>query len=124
MKSTPVSRKCSVCKHLKPIELFHKDGTRSSGVGYTCKVCKSRYSRKYTTRLYGIDTETYDDLLMKQNGSCAICGSKNGARSLAIDHDHATSKVRGLLCVSCNRGIGCFYDDVGLLRKAIAYWSN
>jgi hypothetical protein len=53
---------------------------------------------------------------------CAICGAPpDGKRNLALDHDHATDTVRGVLCMSCNVGLGHFNDDVERMRKAIAY---
>jgi hypothetical protein len=78
-------------------------------------------------RLYGISIDHYNEMLAEQNGSCAICGKAEGNEirgkvvALAVDHDHATGKIRALLCSNCNRGLGLFNDDVGLLAKAQAY---
>ena len=71
---------------------------------------------------YGIGLEDYERLSEQQNGVCKICEKpcKSG-RKLSIDHSHTTNKVRGLLCLNCNRGIGNFNDDVQLLSKAIRY---
>jgi len=52
-------------------------------------------------------------------GSCDICGSLT--RRLYVDHCHATGSVRGLLCTSCNLGLGLFKDRPGILRVAAAY---
>lgn len=79
---------------------------------------------------YGITIHEYDELLMKQNGVCAICGKPETHiqygkfRPLSVDHDHATGKVRGLLCTGCNRGIGFLRDDPKLLNKAAEYLVN
>lgn len=82
-------------------------------------------------RRYGITSEQYDQMLKKQKGLCAICKNKENAKSynkqssapqrLAIDHCHKTGLVRGLLCFSCNRGIGYLKDDIKLLSNAIKY---
>jgi hypothetical protein len=71
---------------------------------------------------YGITAEQYDAMLAAQGGVCAICGEvcKSG-RSLAVDHDHVTGEVRGLLCGTCNRGIGYLKDDATLLKAALHY---
>lgn len=45
----------------------------------------------------------YDDLLAFQGGGCAICGKPPGARRHAMDHDHKTMELRGILCTHCNR---------------------
>ena len=55
------------------------------------------------------------------NGLCAICGAARGKRNHALDHDHATGRLRGILCGPCNAGIGMFRDNIDLLRKAIEY---
>lgn len=54
---------------------------------------------------YGIWPEERQVLFVKQRGRCAICGKPENEckRALHIDHDHATKKVRGLLCFYCNR---------------------
>jgi hypothetical protein len=76
---------------------------------------------------YGIDSAWYEQQLEKQNGVCAICHKPenktiNGKLlRLAVDHCHDTGLVRGLLCQACNRGIGCFSHDTGVLQSAIAY---
>ena len=77
------------------------------------------YYRKYHT---GCDTETYDRLNKEQGGKCAICGGVNDrGHSLCADHDHKTGLIRGLLCRTCNLGIGHLQDDPALLRKAADY---
>lgn len=63
-----------------------------------------RYELK---KLYGITVEQYNEMLESQGGVCAICHDNNIRElKLAVDHDHETGKVRGLLCDRCNRGIG------------------
>ena len=64
----------------------------------------------------------------KQKGKCAICGKKETrlsnqgkVRDLNIDHCHKKKKVRGLLCVACNVGMGQLKDDPELLRRAADY---
>lgn len=58
----------------------------------------------------------------EQGGVCAICGGTNpSGHRLAVDHDHETRRVRGLLCHACNAGIGKLRDSPDLLRKAIDY---
>lgn len=74
-------------------------------------------------RKFGITVEEYDRLLGEQGGVCKICGREPGARLLAVDHCHSSSRVRGLLCSSCNVALGMFADDVTRLRAAIDYLS-
>lgn len=58
-----------------------------------------------------------------QNYRCAICGCDEDreGRRFAIDHDHDTGLVRGLLCTRCNVGLGYFSDSVEKLSAAIKY---
>ena len=66
--------------------------------------------------------EDYEALLAAQNGTCAICGHDGPRRGTRfhVDHDHESGAVRGLLCDTCNKGIGMFGDKRHLLLEA--YW--
>lgn len=71
---------------------------------------------------YGITEEQYAEMERQQDGKCAICGGPpNGRGALHVDHVHGTQLVRGLLCHSCNTGLGLFKDDPELFMKAIEY---
>lgn len=80
------------------------------------------YNRRRVLKAYGLSVEEYEVILKRQNGVCAICSQvcKTGRR-LAVDHDHNTKKVRGLLCATCNTALGKFGDSPVLLRQAIEY---
>ena len=90
---------------------------------------KDRFKGYSLQRDYGISLEDYNELLRKQDGKCAICGrpdedergNNNGSKRLAVDHDHETNEVRGLLCSMCNKGIGSLDDSPELLLKAYEY---
>jgi len=58
----------------------------------------------------GLSLEDYDALLVAQGGGCAICGTTPKSRRLHVDHDHKTGKVRGLLCMRCNRALPTWVD--------------
>ena len=72
---------------------------------------------------FGITIEEYDEMLYWQGGCCAICAKPQDTfvRKFAVDHNHTTGKIRGLLCVNCNTAIGKLDDDVVLLERAISY---
>jgi hypothetical protein len=86
---------------------------------------KRKMKDKRLRSKYGITLVEYDAILSRQGGGCAICGSKqSGGRwseQLHVDHCHDTGKVRGLLCETCNRGLGLFHDSPEKLRAAAAY---
>lgn len=96
---------------------------------------KAAYMREYSRRNperaksatlkknFGITLDDYNEMLEAQGGVCAICGGEESGRYqyLAVDHDHQTKKIRGLLCHKCNKGIGCLKDSVDVLQSAIRY---
>lgn len=85
------------------------------------KEANLQYSREYNLkRKFNLSLDEYDTLLKSQNGVCAICGN-TCTKALAVDHDHTTEKVRGLLCNNCNRGLGHFKDNQQYLQQAITY---
>jgi len=74
-------------------------------------------------RKYGLTLEEYKYLFEEQNGVCAICKTTEECRMLAVDHNHESGKVRGLLCGSCNRALGLLKDNPELLSRAKEYVS-
>ena len=72
---------------------------------------------------YGISLDDYNKKLKEQEYSCAICKRhKNDLKeTLCVDHNHATGKVRKLLCRKCNLALGYFNDDVSIINNAIKY---
>jgi hypothetical protein len=73
---------------------------------------------------FNITIEDYEKMLDLQAGVCYICkGEETSVRNrrLAVDHDHVTGKIRGLLCSNCNRALGLFKDNKELLLAAAQY---
>ena len=119
---------CPDCGQVKWLEDFPRT-TGTSGRHSYCKPChnargkaskdKVGGSRTYhLKRRYGITAEEADTMLATQGGLCAICRS---APAEHVDHDHATGRVRQLLCFNCNGGLGQFRDDPRVLREAARY---
>ena len=90
--------------------------------GRTCEDCRkakrsaSTHARR-VEQTYGLTAEQYEALLAYQGGACAICGGERRYR-LNVDHDHATGKVRGLLCRRCNKLLRDVRDDAETLHRA------
>lgn len=85
---------------------------------------KAKYQTRRDTILknrYGIMEFDYDLIAEQQGNVCAICGKPPTSKRLDLDHCHTTSKIRGLLCNNCNRGLGHFKDSLELLEKAKQY---
>jgi hypothetical protein len=139
---------CSRCNTEQPDTEFYpssyrrKDGTRA--LSSWCKTCTKNESasyqkenpgkvrewgwRKHIKKKYGMTADLYQKMFQAQNGTCAICNQQEThlyrnkqIGYLAIDHDHATGKIRELLCFNCNTGLGRFNDDQQLLSNAIEY---
>lgn len=135
--------KCQKCGMAKPIDQFPIARNTRSGRRATCLACnnaeeKARpkahrvsaqpgYKRaERFRRIYGITIDEYDQMLADQDGRCAICRepsswNRREGDVLPIDHDHATGKVRGLLCHPCNQALGLMRDNPGRLRAAADY---
>jgi Recombination endonuclease VII/HNH endonuclease len=88
---------------------------------------RGEFVAKERERKFGVTMAQYCEMLLAQEGKCAICRQpeteiRNGrVKTLAVDHCHETGTVRGLLCVQCNTGIGKFKDDRNRLLAAIKY---
>ena len=85
------------------------------------------WKERHLQSTFGISLHEYGQLLVAQDGKCGICGNEEAearagkTKALAVDHDHRTGKVRGLLCSACNTGLGKFGDDRERLLNALRY---
>jgi hypothetical protein len=76
-------------------------------------------------KVYGLPAGAYQALYEFQGGRCAICGRGRGiSKKLAVDHDHVTGLVRGLVDANCNRMLGDLRDDLEAARRLVAYLEN
>jgi hypothetical protein len=86
-----------------------------------------RWKHHDLMRKYGIGLNDYVQMAIERGNKCEICGqpetqTRGGKEKLlSVDHDHATGKVRGLLCSECNQAIGKFKDSTAILAAAIRY---
>lgn len=83
----------------------------------------AKYREWNLKRRFGISLEEYDTILYSQGCCCAICGIHRDYinEHLSVDHCHSSGKIRGLLCKSCNSGLGFFQDDLEIMNKALKY---
>jgi hypothetical protein len=88
----------------------------------------TRTDKKHSTyieKTYGITGDQYEALLAHQGGVCFICQKRPVSKRLAVDHDHRSGVVRGLLCRRDNhRLLGSANDDVAVLLRAVEYLNN
>jgi len=114
---------CTKCKTTKPatLEFFPPHNGKNNGFDSWCRQCRRDY-KKGKVFAKGIkDIERAQEA--RALTECTICGEEwqEGERLFAVDHDHKTGHVRGLLCQGCNIGLGQFRDDPELLRLAALY---
>ncbi len=117
--------RCSLCQlYLLPTE-FSAPG-KSGKHPASCRSCYSTYLHEQRIgTLYGLTLEDYERLFDLQGGRCAICECQPRTRRLAVDHDHVTGEVRGLLCTRCNHKlIGAARESSAILRRAAWYLDN
>ena len=71
---------------------------------------------------YGLTVERYDAMLTAQNGKCALCGYLPSERKrLAVDHNHESNQIRGLLCRWCNQYLGWLGDTPARISRVLSY---
>lgn len=94
-----------------------------------CTVCSDGVRNRALVANYNITSEIYTKMLLDQGGGCAVCGKTDGAKSLAVDHDHGCCPgkkscgvcVRGLLCQACNRAAGLMKDSISSVLALAKY---
>jgi hypothetical protein len=126
---------CPTCKISYPrtSEFFNKDKNRKFGLGFYCRDCTREHSKKYKgkrdtrlMRLYGITEQEFNDMLVEQDYCCACCDKhmSESEKTMNVDHDHNVTGpegIRGILCWSCNVGIGHLGDEIDGVEKALEY---
>lgn len=146
-----VTKKCTKCESVKILSEYTSDKRTKDGKRAYCRKCSQDYDdfwrknfpdkKKEKSSLwyrnggkekswknqikyrYGVTLEIYEEMLLKQNGVCAICKQKPHGK-LNIDHDHTNGDVRGLLCGNCNRAIGLLKEDFTIAKNAVDYLSK
>ena len=140
---------CALCNLEKPLKDFYADAGSKGKTRSDCKSCKNKSTYKWREanreqynrsireyqeahprqrdacdlkRKYGKSIEWYDTTIKNQGHKCAICNKTNPSykRRFAVDHDHITGTVRGILCYNCNRLLHAF-DNVDLYNKILLY---
>lgn len=134
----PILKWCDSCNKTYGLQFFLPDVNGTHKRGVICKYCRDIQSKKdkleqIKNRLKDyakaehISVEELIKIYEKQNKSCAVCfqefpvekiSKRNG---LFVDHCHTSGKVRGLLCLKCNSGLGMFNDNINLLTNALEY---
>ena len=138
---------CSKCKETKALSEFHFSKRSSDSRQHRCKSCAKAFTQPATKQWrknspegytestkrtkvklkYGISVEDIENLMIQQNSLCALCknpisfNSEEKKDKPHIDHDHESGIVRGLLCLTCNTGLGMFKDSFDLLEQAKQY---
>ena len=115
------TKTCNKCNRTLPLESFGRHSS-SNYLRPECRECNNKLGkiRQNLRQRYGVPDESY---------RCPIClrtadelqGKGGNAGVWVVDHDHNTDTFRGHLCHSCNRGVGCFHDNVSELSRAINY---
>lgn len=132
-----MGRICTKCRQLKPVAEFYacRTGKRAGELRTECKGCRKEYINRWRKNKglvrsreqhlwtnYKIRLTEYERLLEEQGGKCAVCESPStDGECFCVDHDHSTGEIRGLLCKSCNFGLGFFKDSTERLMKAAEY---
>lgn len=120
---TKQSRPTSSSKAAK-MGLCGKSIISTQGSQIYCTDCGSKYKDRANMLKHGISDEQYAYLLERSGGCCELCGFRppEGWKALAIDHDHNTGLIRGLLCRNCNLMLG-WVDNNEYMDKVNSYRS-
>lgn len=137
------TKRCACKTHkgdpIQPVTEFYKRKRSKDGLHTWCKACCRANARAHTPKAkriashrrshmkitYELTELEYQNFMTVQDGKCAICRDELGDRKdIMIDHNHKTGEARGLLCRSCNTGLGFFKDSELILFFAREYVHN
>jgi hypothetical protein len=139
---------CKKCNTWKLLEEYPKNKNSALGIFSYCSECSNKlgrehhkknrakgtegwekhrkdYRNRYYKNTYGITLAQFEEIFEAQDYKCAICFCPldiDGESSKAhLDHNHTTGKIRQILCVRCNKGIGYLQEDTDIMQSAIDY---
>lgn len=130
------TRICKGCNEVKDLECFSTNKCGKFGRHSRCMPCCTIQRRKWSNRTghargikrrYDMTLDQFNTILAQQDNRCAICrGAAPKGKNWHVDHNHISGKIRGILCSTCNRGIGWLNADKGVetLLAAIEYVRN
>jgi len=128
MTYLPENKRCLKCGQTKSQDEFHLSSSSKDGLGSWCRHCALGKGRRIQLQQrYNLTVEQYELMLKSQNNVCAICGKleiiKSGikVKRLAVDHNHTTGKVRGILCATCNLLIAHVENNPKIFEKIPEY---
>ena len=104
-------------------DLYHKKSQRPEGAWYSRgrKNVDLVKLAPYKWRRAGLNPQVCLRLL-EENKVCQICGDlPTSKRPLVIDHNHSTGKIRGVLCINCNRALERLDEVPDWTEKATTY---
>lgn len=113
-------KRCKNCGKTKPKNDFFKDKASKDGCYFYCKEC---IFCRYLKSKYNMTLEQYNKMFEEQRGICAVCGipAEGLKYRLAVDHNHITGKIRGLLCFACNTLLGRIENNPRLIPTIMKY---
>lgn len=140
---TALFKTCTSCKEEKSVTEFgNRGGELKHLLKSWCKQChfiahkkwtennketvreyraKDKWTLKKRCDRHGITVEEFWTLYEEQDGTCPVCDTAIEAEDSAIDHNHETGMVRGILCKNCNRGLGLLGDSPDTMARAAQY---
>lgn len=133
---------CTNCKETKCFSEFFKETRAKDGFLAHCKTCKKQYLQKWVSEnkekkakansswyyksKHNISYNEFRERASAQNNKCALCSvdlsfDKIQDNKAVMDHCHTSGHKRGVLCYSCNLGLGKFKDNIKTLQNAVNY---
>lgn len=139
----PSEKTCIICKEVKAIDMFPSRGGKDKHLyDSRCKNCKykentlwrdnnkdkvleyrakDKWTLKKRCARHSITEQQFWGMYLEQEKRCKICKEDIEAEKSAIDHNHTTGEVRGILCTTCNRALGLFRDSPLVIENALDY---
>lgn len=113
---------CKYCNKVLDISNFRLSKNNKNIPNKQCNKCNELQKEHFFKYEYGISLKEKRLLIEKSNNKCNICQIVFKSESEAyLDHCHNSKKIRGILCLTCNAGIGYLKDNIELLKEAIKY---